>query len=122
MFQKIAFIHYCTENLERAIRFYRDILGLQVLVQNEEWIEFAIGDQRLALRQVNSMPPNPEGPNPNGAMVWLLAQPIEKSISQLKENNINIINELSIFSYGKTATFSDPDGNLIGLYEPPSKK
>ena len=122
MFQKIAFIHYCTENLERAIRFYRDILGLQVLVQNEEWIEFAIGDQRLALRQVNSMPPNPEGPNPNGAMVWLLAQPIEKFISQLKENNINIINELSIFSYGKTATFSDPDGNLIGLYEPPSKK
>jgi lactoylglutathione lyase len=122
VFQKIAFIHYCTENLERAIRFYRDILGLQVLVQNEEWIEFAIGDQRLALRQVNSMPPNPEGPNPNGAMVWMLAQPIEKSISQLKENNINIINELSVFSYGKTATFADPDGNLLGLYEPPSKK
>jgi len=121
MFQKIAFIHYCTENLERALKFYRDVLGFKLLVHNEEWVEFEVGGQRLALRQVDSMPSNPEGSHPNGATIWLEARPIEKTITFLKENNINIINQLEVYSYGKTAAFKDPDGNFIGLYEPPEK-
>ena len=121
MFQKIAFTHYCTENLDRSLKFYRDVLGLKLLVQNEEWVEFDVGGQRLALRKVDSIPARQEGSHPDGAMIWLEANPIEKSISILIDKNINIINELELFSHGKTATFSDPDGNLIGLYEPPTK-
>jgi len=121
MLQKIAFIHYCTENLDRSLKFYRDVLGLKLLVQNEEWVEFDVGGQRLALRKVDSMPAKLEESHPNGAMIWLEANPIEESIALLHKNNINFIKELEIFPYGKTATFTDPDGNLIGLYEPPAK-
>ena len=121
MFNKIAFSHYCTENLERALKFYRDVLGLKLLVQNEEWIEFEVGGQRLALRLVNSMPKKPEGLHSNGAMIWLETNPIEKSISLIKNKSINSISDLQSNSYGKTATFKDPDGNLLGLYEPPAK-
>ena len=95
--------------------------GLKLLVQNEEWIEFEVGDQRLALRLVGSMSPMTRGSHPNGAMIWLEACPIEKSISHLKNKNTNRISGLEYNSYGKTATFEDPDGNLIGLYEPPAK-
>jgi len=122
MFQKIAFIHYCTQNLERALKFYRDILGLKLLVQNEEWVEFEVGGQRLALRLVDPWTASTESPNANGAMIWLEACPIEKTIEMLSDKKIIFINNLEIFSYGKTATFKDPDGNLIGLYEPPSKE
>ena len=122
MFDKIAFVHYPTRNLEQALKFYKDVLGFKLLVQNEEWVEFEVGGQRLALRrQVNSIPPKPEGPHPNGAMIWLEARPIEKIIEALKVNKIIFINGLESFSYGKTATFQDPDGNAIGLYEPPEK-
>ena len=121
MFQKIAFIHYPTQNLERALTFYRDVLGFKLLVQNEEWVEFEVGGQRLALRQVDSMSPRPESSHPNGAMIWLEASPIEKDITTLKNNKVIFINELKVFSYGKTITFEDPDGNLLGLYEPPEK-
>lgn len=122
MFQKIAFIHYCTQNLERALKFYRDVLGLKLLVQNEEWLEFEVGGQRLALRLVDPWTVNTEPPNANSAMIWLEAHPIEKTIDTLKNKNIKFINELSEYSYGKTASFADPDGNLIGLYEPPPKE
>jgi len=121
MFQKIAFIHYCTQNLGRALEFYRDVLGLKLLVQNEEWVEFEVGGQRLALRLVDSMPAKPEGPHPNGAMIWLEARPIEQSITYLEEKNINFIDKLDMHSYGNTAIFEDPDGNRLGLYEPPAK-
>ncbi len=121
MFQKIAFIHYPTQNLDRALEFYRDVLGFKLLVQNEEWVEFEVDGQRLALRQVNPMPAKPEGSHPNGAMIWLESRPIENAITLLMKNKVNLISKLEVFSYGKTATFQDPDGNLIGLYEPPAK-
>lgn len=121
MFDKIAFIHYCTRDLNRALIFYRDVLGLELRVQNEEWIEFDVSGQRLALRQVNALPSGTAPPHPLGAMIWLEAIPIEQSLSYLSKKNISIIDDLEVFSYGKTATFVDPDGNLIGLYEPPDK-
>ena len=121
MFQKIAFIHYCTQNLDRALKFYRDILGLKLLVQNEEWVEFEVGGQRLALRLVDPWTVSTEPLNANGAMIWLEASPIEKTIDILKNKKTKFINDLEVFSYGKTTTFVDPDGNLIGLYEPPEK-
>ena len=121
MFQKIAFIHYPTQNLERALRFYRDILGFNLLVQNEEWVEFEAGGQRLALRLVDPWTASTESPSATGAMIWLEARPIEKTIEILKSKKVIFISELDVFSYGKTATFTDPDGNPIGLYEPPEK-
>ena len=121
MFQKIAFIHYCTQNLKRALEFYRDVLGLKLLVQNEEWMEFEVGGQRLALRLVDPWTASTESPNTNGAMIWLEARPIEETINTLKNKKVIFISDLEAFSYGKTATFKDPDGNLIGLYEPPVK-
>ena len=121
MFDKIAFVHYDTENLDRALKFYRDVLGLKLLVQNEEWVEFDVGGQRLALRQVDSMNTQTEPPNSAGAMVWLEANPIEPAIAHLKKNKVKFINYLEVFPYGKTAIFADPDGNPIGLYQPPEK-
>jgi len=122
VFQKIAFIHYPTQNLEQALRFYRDILGFKLLVQNEEWLEFDVGGQRLALRLIDPWTASSEPPITSGAMIWLEARPIEKSITILKSKKVLFINELETFSYGKIATFADPDGNPIGLYEPPAKQ
>ncbi len=121
MFDKIAFVHYETENLDRALKFYKDVLGLTLRVQNREWIEFDVGSQRLALRKVDTMTRQLEASRPTGAMVWLEARPIEQAIAHLNKNKIKFFNELDIFPYGKTATFADPDGNSIGLYEPPEK-
>jgi catechol 2,3-dioxygenase len=121
MFEKIAFIHYCTQDLDRALKFYRDVLGFKLLVQNEEWVEFEVGGQRLALRLVDPWTSSAEPSDATGAMIWLEARPIEKTIAALNENKVKFINSLGSFSYGKTAIFQDPDGNPIGLYEPPAQ-
>ena len=122
MFEKIAFINYCTLDLNKALKFYRDTLGFKLLVQNEEWVEFEVGGQRLALRLVDPISSNPQGLHPDRAMIWLETRSIEKTIASLEEKKVIFINKLKLFSYGKTATFKDPDGNPIGLYEPPSKE
>ena len=119
LFEKIAFTHYATKNLERAVEFYRDVLGLKLLLQTDEWAEFDIGGQRFAVHQLKS---SETFQTVNPAVVSLQAQPIENAIEALKNKGVRFVQELQIRPHGKMATFQDWDGNLLGLYEPPGEK
>jgi len=57
-------------------------------------------------------------PSPAGATVYFLAQPIEGFVLRLKEMDTALVGNIEIHSYGKLAHFQDPDGNILGLYEP----
>ena len=119
LFDKIAFTHYATKNLERSVEFYREVLGLDLLLQTAEWAEFDIGGQRFAVHQLKPSEPF-QAVRP--AVVSLQARSIENIIETLKNKGVRFTQELQTQPYGKMATFADPDGNLLGLYEPPGEK
>lgn len=118
MIDKIAFTHYNVSNMDRAVDFYQNALGLKLLFKREDWSEFEIGGQRFALRKVGNSPQNSM---PGGAVISFQAEPIEDVIASLKKRGTPFIEELRVFDYGKLATFADPDGNRVGLYQPPEK-
>jgi len=118
MIKNIAFIHYCATDMERAVDFYQNILGLTLLFKRDDWSEFSIGAQRLAIRKEKSVP---EPRNAGGAVVSFETDAIENLAAILKERGVRFAEEVQTFSYGKLAAFFDPDENLIGLYEPPPK-
>jgi predicted enzyme related to lactoylglutathione lyase len=122
---KIAFISYPVLNLDRAVKFYQKALGKKPLFHREDWAEFELGGQRLALQKT----PYPaetsltrDDPTGTGAIVYFLAQPIEGFVFRLKELDTAMLGNIEIHSYGKLARFKDPDGNILGLYEPPKKQ
>jgi predicted enzyme related to lactoylglutathione lyase len=108
----IAFISYPVTNLDRAVEFYQKVLGKEPLFHREDWAEFELGGQRLALNKSSST-------SGIGAIVYFLAQPIEGFILRMKELDAVLDGNIEIHSYGKLARFRDPDGNILGLYEPP---
>jgi predicted enzyme related to lactoylglutathione lyase len=112
MHTTIAFISYPVKNLDRAVEFYQKVLGKEPLFHREDWAEFELGGQRLALNKSSST-------NGIGATVYFLAQPIEGFILRMKELDAVLDGNIEIHSYGKLARFQDPDGNILGLYEPP---
>ncbi len=116
MINKIAFTHYCITDMDRAVDFYQNILGLTLLFKRDDWSEFSIGAQRLAIRHEKSVA-KPAG----GAIVSLATDDIDKLTAALKEKGVRFAKEVQSFPYGKLAAFFDPDDNLIGLYEPPAK-
>jgi predicted enzyme related to lactoylglutathione lyase len=120
MFQRFAYFWYPVTDMDRAVEFYQQILGLKLLFKREDWSEFDIDDQRLALRKVNTLPPAVDNPAVPG--LSFLAQPIEQAITTLSQKGVPIAEELKVYPYGKLASFRDPDGNVIGLYEPPALK
>ena len=108
----IAFISYPVVSLDRAVEFYQKVLGKEPLFQREDWAEFELGGQRLALQKSSST-------GRVGATVYFLARPIEGFVLRLKELDTMLDGNIEIHSYGKLARFRDPDGNILGLYEPP---
>lgn len=121
MHTKIAFISYPVSNLDKAVEFYQKVLGKEPLFHREDWAEFDLNGQRLALQKVLS----PIGAElaesslaDTGAIVYFLARPIEGFVFRLKELDTPMLGNIEIHSYGKLARFKDPDGNILGLYEP----
>ena len=82
------------------------------MFQREDWAEFELGGQRLALHKSSST-------GRAGAIVYFLARPIEGFVLRLKELDATLDGNIEIHSYGKLARFRDPDGNILGIYEPP---
>jgi predicted enzyme related to lactoylglutathione lyase len=117
MINKIAYTWYPTTDMDRAVEFYKDLLGFKLLFKREDWSEFDVGGQRLALRKVDTVHLSRTSPG-----VSFIAQPIEQVIDTLSAKGVTFIEELKVYPYGKLVHFQDPDGNVLGLYEPPPEK
>ena len=118
MIQKIAYFWVPVTDMDRAVEFYHQLLGLKLLFKREDWSEFDIDGQRLALRKVDTLPEYEDSSVPG---ISFLAQPIEQVIATLKQKRVHFTEELKVYPYGKLAGFRDPDGNVLGLYEPPPR-
>ena len=46
---KLAYAIKYVADMNRAVKFYRDVLGLQLKFESPEWSEFATGETTLAL-------------------------------------------------------------------------
>lgn len=113
MLTQIAYTSYPVADMDRAVQFYQNVLGFKLLFHREDWSEFDIGGQRLALKKVERIEDAT-----GGAVVSFYADPIEKAIHSLKERGVQFSGELEVYSYGKIAWFKDSEGNTLGLYQP----
>ena len=119
MINKIGFISYTVSNLQQSIKFYQNLLGLELLLIDDRWAEFNISGQRFAIHEKNNEAIKQDQA---GAIVYFEANPIETIIEDLQNKGVNFNGKVEVYSYGKLILFSDPDNNLLGLYEFPTKK
>jgi len=59
MAAKLALVIEFVTDMERAVRFYRDTIGLPLKFQSPEWSEFVTGETTLALHPASDR--NPAG-------------------------------------------------------------
>jgi lactoylglutathione lyase len=59
MIAKLSYIIEFVADMDRAIRFYRDVIGLPVKFQSPDWTEFVTGETTLALHPASEK--NPPG-------------------------------------------------------------
>ena len=114
MIEKIATVWLPVTDMGRAVSFYRDDLGLQVVDHDGDWSEVTAGDQRIGLNEGES----PAGDG--GAVIAFGVDDLDATVGTLKEAGVEFTGEVSEHPWGRIAPFKDPDGNDLQLYAPPT--
>lgn len=113
-----ATIH--VSDLQRAVAFYRDVLGLTLVFQaGEHWAEIDAGGLRIGLHPASAAGPVPG--TPGAISVGLgVDEPLDAVVATLRERGVRIGDPVR--DGGVTlAFFTDPDGNPLYLAESPSR-
>lgn len=102
-------------NLERAIEFYRDVLGLPLRVQGSFGAEFLTGEVRVAVHPAV----HPESKALVGRHTGLTfhVDGLLHFCGDLHAKGVTFIAEPSQEAYGIMAMVADPDGNVVALWE-----
>jgi lactoylglutathione lyase len=123
-----AYTRLLVNDFKACCNFYKDILGFEIAVKDEEggYVEFLAGDMRLALFRRQEMAEiirNTDKPSQvecqDNVVLIFTVRDVDEVYHQLIHQGIEFTTEpMTNPSYGiKTAYLRDPDGTLIGLYQ-----
>ena len=113
--QKIGQIAVPIKNVESAVEFYKEVLGLPLLFSTESMAFFDCNGQRLLL----SLPEKSEFAN-SSSIIYFQVEDIKKSVEKLIEKGVSFIDQPHVVAkMGNTETwmtfFKDTEGNTHAL-------
>ena len=107
------FVMYHVSDLERSLKFYRDILGMTVEGQyGGDWVELTATPTTLALYR-----PEDGAPRVGGASIGLAVDDVGAAVDELKENGVEVVWGKSESPVCHFAIIRDPDGNHVVLHQ-----
>jgi predicted enzyme related to lactoylglutathione lyase len=111
--EKLQNAYYVTADMDRAVAFYRDTLGLDLAFHDgARWTQFKAGGVNFALSSAEEAPDGAVG-----ATVVFEVPDIAAAAAAIGESDGEVLGERDMGDHGKTLTFRDPDGNLVQLYQ-----
>lgn len=113
----VDFVSYGVSNMDKALAFYRDTLGLKLeMVYEGIWAEFSVGGVTLALVG----PPWGSPPQPGyqgGGTVALAVEDVQASLAELKAKGVAVLDGPHDSPVCHMALIADPDGNRLWLHQ-----
>jgi predicted enzyme related to lactoylglutathione lyase len=107
-------VFYWVSDMDRAVAFYRDMLGLPLTRRDgENWAEFDSGGRRFALHGVGEG----QSVTPGGATAVFSVDDLDQSKQRLSVQGVSFDQEGDVQGYARFASCRDPDGNTVQLIE-----
>ncbi len=101
------------DNIERALRFYRDVLGFTVSFEEEDWVVFSEGVGLML-----SPEPIPEiNRNINAVSLSLMVESVEATFKELTAKGVAFFVPPTSDGSATFASFRDTENNLIQLMQ-----
>lgn len=112
MFKRLEFPILYTRDIEKAKKFYLDVLGFRIDSDSGNFTSLIFNDIKIALNIADK-------PNkfPGHQAIILKSDDIEKDYENLKSKDVTMELSLVDLGYGKTFIFRDLDGNKIEVIE-----
>lgn len=112
--KQLDLIFYWVSDMDRAVSFYRDLLGLRLVRRDEDtWVEFESGGRRLALHSVAEGQPM----TPGGATAVFSVDDLDRAKADLSSRGVRFGHEGDVAGFARFASFLDSEGNTVQLIE-----
>jgi catechol 2,3-dioxygenase-like lactoylglutathione lyase family enzyme len=109
-----------TGNFPPMLTFYRDTLGLTPRGTKPGFVNFEWGDVRLTVTEHSQVSGTSKSTDSLRIMVNFTVEDIQAVVARLKAAGVAFSREPEQESWGGwIATFNDPDGNTLQLFELP---
>lgn len=112
------FVSYLVSDLDTSVSFYRDTLGLELELLNDDgdvgFAEFALPPTTLALTETN--PEQPSHPGAGGVSIALAVDDVEAATEKLRTEGMTVLMDPLETGVCRMAMVTDPDENPILLH------
>lgn len=106
-------VFYVVEDIERARRFYKKVLGLEILFSDgNKWTQMRLGHTKLALSS-----PEEAGPVQAGATVVFEVDDIDQSRIEISAAGGSILGERDMGNHGYLLVARDTEANILHLWK-----
>lgn len=112
-FKRLGAVILLVSDMDKSMKFYRDVLELPVKNTSAEWVEFFSSGTVLALHPSK----NKTRTKNSGVLVGFMVSDLESVAQKLKDKNVEFFKKPKEESFGKHAIIVDPDGHLISIAE-----
>ena len=111
---KLTHFWLYVRDTQRSIQFYRDILGFDVLQAFPDGALLKVGSIQLGIHREES----DRKSQPGGMSIILNSSDIKRDYATLLKSGVKFLTEIQKQPYGQIASFNDPDGYLLELWQP----
>jgi predicted enzyme related to lactoylglutathione lyase len=115
---KICYIEMPSTDIQRSADFYRTVFGWNVRRRGDGAIAFDDGVGEVSGVWKTGRPPSPTP----GLLIYIMVDSVEETIRKLLANGGQLVQPIGADAPEITARFRDPGGNVLGLYQEPTRQ
>ena len=114
---KICYIEMPAKDIAVSSRFYQQVFNWNVRMRANGSVAFDDTTGQVSGSWVLNRPPLDKP----GLLVYIMVDDVQTTIDLIKKNGGEIVQPVGADHPEITARFRDPGGNVIGLYQEPTK-
>ena len=113
----LNFLGINTTNFDEMLRFYTEVMKLEVKHSKPGWVAFQTIGIKLELFSVDKItnPISTKNPAQAPNFIGFETKDIEQSLNWMKSKNVSIVEDIATHSWGIDFYITDPDANLIQI-------
>ncbi len=112
---KICYLEIPASDIRRSVAFYRAVFGWQTRQRGDGATAFDDGVGEVSGAWVGNRPAS----STPGLLLYIMVDSVAATSDAVVAHGGRIVQPLGVHPHELIALFSDPDGNVLGLYQEP---
>ena len=113
---KVCYIEMPAIDINQSASFYREVFGWQIRTRGNGSVAFDDAVGEVSGAWVTGRPSSPQP----GLLIYIMVDSVAAAVDAVIAHGGKIVQPIGMDAPEITARFSDPAGNVLGLYQQPS--